>query len=185
MKTFLPLLAATLLTATASAQEGTPAPAPTKPSGPYQICLWPNPCAPRRAPAPKPESPKVESVPAVPADPLTRAIVNGNAERGDDGIVSSIRLSPSHTGTGSEQIVTRGTGLRDALAPARDASLPSSTVPANKNGAKGAAEDEWTTVDSKTASAGQLNEMRSERKASKSAGEAGSTAAGRMFKTNR
>lgn len=185
MKTFLPLLAATLITATASAQEAAPTPAPTKPSGPYQICLWPNPCAPRRAPAPKPEAPKVESVPAVPADPLTRAIVNGNAERGDDGIVSSIRLSPSHTGTGSEQIVTRGTGLRDALAPASGAGLPASRLPANKNAAKGAAEDEWVEVDSKTASAGQLNDMRSERKAASTGTEKASAATGRMWKNHK
>jgi hypothetical protein len=182
MKNFLPL-AALLLSATASAQQA--APAPKKPEPAFQICLFPNPCGARRGAPPKPEAPKVETVPAVPADPLTRAIVNGNAERGDDGIVSSIRLSPSHTGTGSEQIVTRGTGLRDALAPASGAGLPGSVLPANKNAAKGAAEDEWTAVDSKTASAGQLNEMRSERKAAKSAGEAGSTAAGRMFKTHK
>lgn len=181
MKTFLSLAATFLVTATASAQQ--PTPKPTKPEPTFQICLWPNPCAPRRGP--KVEAPKVEAVPSVPGDPLTRAIVNGNAERGDDGIVSSIRLSPSHTGTGSEQIVTRGTGLRDALAPASGAGLPASALPANKNAAKGAAEDEWVEVDSKAPSAGQLNEMRAERKASKSAGEAGSTAAGRMFKTNR
>lgn len=175
----LSLAATALLTVTASAQDAAPA---TKPSGPFQICLFPNPCGPGRAKAPKPEAPKVE---AVPTDPLTRAVVNGTIARGEDGIVSSIRLSPSHTGTGREQIVTRGTGLRDALAPARDAALPASALPANKNGAKGAAEDEWVNVDSKTPSAGQLNEMRTERKAAKSSGEAGATAAGRMFKTNK
>lgn len=178
MKTFLPLLAAAFLTVTASAQES----APAKPSGPFQICLYPNPCGPRRAAAPKPEAPKVETMPT---DPLTRAVVNGAIARGEDGIVSSIRLSPAHTGTGREQIVTRGTGLRDALAPARDAALPASALPANKNGAKGAAEDEWVNVDSKTPSAGQLNEMKTERKAAKSSGEAGSTAASRMFKATK
>lgn len=181
MKTILSLAAATLMTATASAQEA--APAPAKPPAPFQICLWPNPCGARGAAAPKPEAPKVE---AVPTDPLTRAVVNGTVARGEDGIVSSIRLSPSHTGTGREQIVTRGTGLRDALAPAKgSAALPDSKLPANKDGAKGAAEDEWVTVDAKTASAGQLNEMRSERKAAKSAGEAGSAATGRMFKNRK
>lgn len=178
MKTILSLAAAVLMTSAASAQE----PAPAKPSGPFQICLFPNPCGPGRAKAPKPEAPKVE---AVPTDPLTRAVVNGTIARGEDGIVSSIRLSPAHTGTGREQIVTRGTGLRDALAPARDAGLPASALPANKDGAKGAAEDEWVNVDSKTPSAGQLNEMRTERKAAKSSGEAGATAAGRMFKTTK
>ena len=183
MKLLLPLLAATLLTATASAQDKPPAPA--KPSGTFSICLWPNPCgASGKAPAaPKPEAPKVEAVPA--GDPLTRAVVNGTVARGDDGIVSSIRLSPAHTGTGREQIVTRGTGLRDALAPVKgSAALPDSKLPANKNGAKGAAEDEWVTVDSESASAGQLNEMRTERKASKSSGTSGA-AAGRMFKANK
>ena len=176
----LSLAAAVLVTATASAQET--APTPAKPSGPYQICLWPNPCAPRRGAAPKVEAPKVE---AVPSDPLTRAVVNGNVARGDDGIVSSIRLSPSHTGTGREQIITRGTGLRDALAPVKGAALPASALPATKDAAKGAAEDEWVNVDSASASAGQLNEMRTERKASKSSGEAGAAATGRMFKVNK
>ena len=183
MKLLLPLLAATLLTATASAQDKPPAPA--KPSGTFSICLWPNPCgASGKAPAaPKPEAPKVEAVPA--GDPLTRAVVNGTVARGDDGIVSSIRLSPAHTGTEREQIVTRGTGLRDALAPVAGATLPSSKLPANKTAAKGAAEDEWVTVDSESASAGQLNEMRTERKASKSSGTSGAAAAGRMFKANK
>lgn len=181
MKLLLPLLAATLLTVTASAQDKPPA----KPSGTFSICLWPNPCgAAGKAPAaPKPEAPKVESVPS--SDPLTRAVVNGTVARGDDGIVSSIRLSPAHTGTEHEQIITRGTGLRDALAPISGAALPGSKVPANKNAAKGAAEDEWVTVDSNSASAGQLNDMRTERKASKSSGEAGAAATGRMFKTQK
>ena len=121
----------------------------------------------------------------MPVDPLTRAVVNGAVARGEDGIVSSIRLPASHTGTGREQIVTRGTGLRDALAPARDAGLPASALPANKDAAKGAAEDEWVSVDSKSASAGQLNEMRTERKAAKSSGAAGAAAAGRMFNTHK
>ncbi|TBR21704.1 hypothetical protein EPO15_09580 [bacterium] len=181
MKMLLSLAAAALMTSTASAQEAKPQ--PVKPSGPFQICMWPNPCGARgTAPTPKPEAPKVE---AVPADPLTRAVVNGTVARGDDGIVSSIRLSPSHTGTDHEQIVTRGTGLRDALAPAGTASLPASKLPANKDGAKGAAEDEWVTVDSKSASAGQLNEMRTERKAAQSGGEKAAAATGRMFKTHK
>lgn len=181
MKLTLPLLAAMLMTATASAQDK--APAPAKPSGTFSICLWPNPCGARAAtPTPKPEAPKVE---AVPADPLTRAVVNGNITRGDDGIVSSIRLSPAHTGTDREQIVTRGTGLRDALAPVSGAGLPASKLPANKDAAKGAAEDEWVSVESQSASAGQLNEMRTERKASKSSGEAGAAATGRMFKSHK
>lgn len=181
------ILAVTVtLTGTAvSAQEAPKA--PVKPSGPFQICLYPNPCAPRRGtPTPPKDSTKPDTakpIEAVPGDPLSRAVLQGSITQGEDGIVSSIRLSPAHTGTDHDQIITRGTGLRDALAPLpANAALPGSKVPANKNGAKGAAEDEWATVDSNGATAGQLNEMRDERKAMKSGGESSHSATGRMWK---
>lgn len=177
--------AVTLAGTFARAQEAPKAPA--KPSGPFQICLYPNPCAPRRGtPTPpkdsaKPDAPK--PIESVPGDPLSRAVLQGSITRGEDGIVSSIRLSAEHTGTDRDQIITRGTGLRDALAPLpSSASLPGSKVPANKNGAKNAAEDEWVTVESGSASAGQLNEMRDERKAMKAGGETSHSATGRMWK---
>lgn len=178
------LAAAVTLAGTAVSAQEAPKP-PVKPSGPFQICLYPNPCSGRRAAPPK-DAPKPDTakpIESVPGDPLSRAVLQGSITQGEDGIVSSIRLSPEHTGTNRDQIITRGTGLRDALAPLPStAALPASKVPAKKDGAKGAAEDEWVTVDSQSASAGQLNEMRDERKAMKSGGESAHTATGRMWK---
>lgn len=161
----------------ASAQQ---AAAPQKPSGPFQICLWPNPCAPRGGQtAPKTEEAKPQTE-GIPSDPLTRAVLQGAV--GSDGIVSSIRLSKEHTGVARDQIITRGTGLRDALAPVGTSALPTSKVPPSKNGAKKAADDEWVTVDSKGAGAEQLNDMRGERKALKTGTESSNGALGRMWK---
>ena len=180
MKKILLAAACTMNVMAAWAQQ---APAPKKPSGPYQICLWPNPCAPRggqtapKAPASEEAKPQTE---AVPTDPLTQAVIQGTV--GNEGIVSSIRLSKEHTGVARDQIVTRGTGLRDALAPVGTAGLPSSAVPPSKNGAKKAADDDWVEVDSKSPSAGQLNDMRGERKALKTGAESSSGALGRMYK---
>lgn len=182
------LLTVTLAGAAAHAQQGQ---APQKPSGgTFQICLFPNPCGPnapqpQQPPAPKPDKaePAKAGVEAIPADPLTQAVVDGSVASGEGGIVSSIRLSPAQTGVGREQIITHGTALRDALAPVRrNSKLPSSVVPARKDAAKSAAEDEWVEVDSKSAAAGQLNGMRAERKALQGGAEQATGAGRRMYK---
>ncbi|MDE2292527.1 MAG: hypothetical protein KGL53_10635 [Elusimicrobia bacterium] len=167
MKTTL-LLVAAMVTGSAAGAQVVQKPV----NKPFQICLWPNPCgaASPRPPAPAPKKPAKKdegaksSLEAIPSDPLTRAVVDGSLAEGS-GIVAAIRLTPQQTGEAKDEIITTGTGLRDALAPVGKASLPSSVVPAKKDGAKGADDGEWVKVDSKTPSAGQLNDMRSERKA--------------------
>ncbi len=154
----------------------------TPPAGNFQICLWPNPCGSgvKPAPAPKPEP---EKPAPVQVDPLTDAILQGTLTQGDGGVVSSIRLKPEQTGVGHDQIITRGTGLRDALAPVpKRPGLPASAVPAKKDGAKGTAEDEWVNVESTGAAANQLNGMRDERKALGAGGEGSHAAAHRQWK---
>ena len=172
-----PFLAMTMLLAsgTAWAQQNPPA-------GNFQICLFPNPCGSGVKPAPSPK-PEPEKPAPVQVDPLTDAILQGTLTQGDGGVVSSIRLKPEQTGVAHDQIVTRGTGLRDALAPLpKRPGLPASAVPAKRDGAKEAAQDEWVTVDSTNPAAAQLNGMRAERKALQSGGESSHAAASRQWK---
>ncbi|MBI3299305.1 MAG: hypothetical protein HYZ75_14150 [Elusimicrobia bacterium] len=170
----------------ADAYAGQAAAPANPPSGTYQICLWPNPCAGEpRAAQPKTPPAKDETtrpIALIPGDPLTQAVIQGTISQGEDGIVSSIRLDQRHTGTAREQIITRGTGLRDALAPAGGAALPASRVPPSKKGAKKPADAEWVRVDVPGATAGQLNDMRTERRALTGGRETSHRAAGRMWK---
>lgn len=173
MNVRLLILALILAPVSASAQRA----GKDKPSGPYQICLWPNPCGrtlkpstPPKAEDKTPKAKKPEAVPnlSIPTDPLSQAILKSQLTDGDDGIVSAVRLKPEQTGWQEDQILYRGSGseLRDAVAD--DAvGLPASTIPGDKRSkAKREAKKKWgEKVGSNGRAATQINRMRDKRRA--------------------
>ncbi|HAH07093.1 MAG TPA: hypothetical protein DCM05_11340 [Elusimicrobia bacterium] len=156
----------------------------------YQPCIFPNPCGPTLAPAAKPAQKAPAQVPQIKApiqgaaqfspDPLQQKILEKKIQdEQDGGVVSAMRVQNE----GAEKIIYQG-GLRDSLKD--PLALPGSKIAKKTSNAVSEPSDkDWSSVELKTASAGQINGMREARRDLKGAEADSKAGADKMWGNGR